>query len=89
MTLGPCLNKRSLILRTNLLILKTRLLLSQQGPRGPRLSPKIINTLGRVATDLESLEKSQNLKEASESWGISQKVREFGTEFQTSGNFVV
>ena len=76
MTLGPCLNKRNLILRINLLILKARLLLSQQVPRGPRLSPKIKKIpLGRVATDLESLEKSRNLKETSESQGISLKIQ--------------
>ena len=33
----------------------------------------------RITTDLENLEKSQNLP----------KVREFATEFQKSGNFVV
>ena len=44
----------------------------------------------RVATDPENLEKSGNLKETSESQGICLiLVREFVTEFQKSGNFVV
>ena len=43
----------------------------------------------RVATDLENVEKSGNFKETSESRGICQNVREFATEFQKSGNFVV
>ena len=43
----------------------------------------------RVVTDLENLEKPENLKETSESQGIYQNVRKFVTEFQKSGNFVV
>ena len=44
----------------------------------------------RVATDLENLEKSGNLKETSDCQGICLiLVREFVTEFQKSGNFVV
>ena len=59
----------------------------------------VIYIICRVATDMENLEKSRNLKETSESQGICPegqgicdripKVREFATEFQKSGNFVV
>ena len=45
--------------------------------------------LHRVATDLENLEKSGNLKETSESQGICLKSQGIYDRIQKSGNFVV
>ena len=47
-----------------------------------------VKFLNRVATDLENLEKSGNLKKTSESQGICPKVRKFATDFQKSGNIL-